>query len=76
MLKTLQNTDYPFSIQLIKKKTNEARFLSGKLNPIRQMILQSLVIHSLKRERGHSDSLSRYHGPALDSKCWLVHIYY
>ena len=36
MLEILQNTDYPFSIQIDKEKTNETRFLSQKLNLIRQ----------------------------------------
>ena len=36
MLEILQNTDYPFSIQIDKEKTNENRSLSRKLDLIRQ----------------------------------------
>ena len=36
MLEILQNTDYPFSIQIDKEKTNETCFLSRKLDLIRQ----------------------------------------
>lgn len=36
MLEILQNADYPFSIQIDKEKTNETRFLSRKLDLIRQ----------------------------------------
>ncbi len=36
MLEILQNTDYPFSIQIDKEKTNETYFLSRKLDLIRQ----------------------------------------
>lgn len=36
MLEILQNTDYPFSIHIDKEKTNETRFLSRKLDLIRQ----------------------------------------
>lgn len=36
LLEILQNTDYPFSIQIDKEKTNKTRFLSRKLDLIRQ----------------------------------------
>ena len=36
MLEILQNADSPFSIQIDKEKTNETRFLSRKLDLIRQ----------------------------------------
>ena len=47
MLEILQNTDYPFSIQIDKEKTNETRFLTQKLYLIRQhyIIKYGLSIH-------------------------------
>ena len=36
LLESLQNGNFPFSIQIDKEKTNETRFLSQKLNLIRQ----------------------------------------
>lgn len=36
MLQSLQNGNFPFSIQIEKEKTNETRFLSRKLDLIRQ----------------------------------------
>ncbi len=36
LLEILQNTDYPFFIQIDKEKTNEIRFLTQKLYLIRQ----------------------------------------
>ena len=36
MIKTLQNANFQFSIQIEKEKTNETRFLSRKLDLIRQ----------------------------------------
>ena len=69
MIKTLQNANFQFSIHIDKEKTNETRFLSRKLDLIRQNdITKSGFIHSLKHERGHSGFLSRYHGLALGSK--------
>jgi len=47
MLEILQNTDYPFSIQIDKEKTNETRFLSRKLDLIHKhyIIKSGLSIH-------------------------------
>ena len=57
------------SFKLTKEKTNEIHFLSRKLDLIRQNDVTKIgFIHSLKRERDHSDSLSRYHDLALGSK--------
>lgn len=36
LLNSLQDGDSPFSIQIDKEKTNETRFLSRKLDLIRQ----------------------------------------
>ena len=36
LLQSLQNGNFPFSIQIEKEKTNETRFLSRKLDLIRQ----------------------------------------
>lgn len=36
MLQSLQNGNFPFRIQIDKQKTNETRFLSRKLDLIRQ----------------------------------------
>ena len=36
MLQSLQNGNFPFSIHIDKEKTNETRFLSRKLDLIRQ----------------------------------------
>ena len=36
LLQSLQNANFPFSIQIDKEKTNETRFLSRKLDLIRQ----------------------------------------
>ena len=47
MLEILQNTDYPFSIQIDKEKTNETRFLSRKrhLIPQNDITKSGLSVH-------------------------------
>ena len=47
LLKTLQNANFQFSIQIEKEKTNETHFLSRKLDLIRKhyIIKSSLSIH-------------------------------
>lgn len=47
LLESLQDGNFPFSIQIDKQKTNETRFLSRKLDLIRQndMTKLGLSIH-------------------------------
>ncbi|KEQ38963.1 hypothetical protein SK667_0218 [Streptococcus mitis] len=42
MLESLQDGNFPFSIQIDKEKTNETRFLSRKLDLIRKNYMTKL----------------------------------
>ena len=57
------------SIQIDKQKNKRDSLPNTKaISHSSTLYYQIWLIRSLKRERGHSDFLSRYHGLALGSK--------
>ena len=69
MLKALQNSNFPFSFQIDKEKNErESLPIMKARSHSSTLYYQIWLIHSLKRERGHSGFLSHYHGLALGSK--------
>ena len=69
MLESLQDGDSPFSIQIDKQKNERDSLpITKACSHSSKSYYKVRFIHSLKRERDHSDFLSRYHGLALGSK--------